>query len=131
MGYRKKFKILVAVFLSLGFFSNSALAEVCFCGKYCLHGLQPEANPKANSLFHVRCLDNLCKSCDLEEAQTPKATKFKTQAFNLKILDTPFIPFALFNYSSAYHILINFDSFYIFGAISSSPIYLQKHSLLC
>ena len=131
MGYRKTFNILVALFLALGVFANSALAEACFCGQACLHGLQPKAKTKINFLFHMRCSGTLCKSCDLENGRTLKAANSATQTVNVRILDTAFILSTLLVYPSTYHILEDFDSFYACGTVPSSLIYLQKSPLLC
>jgi hypothetical protein len=131
MGYRKTFNIVVALFLALGVFANSALAEACLCGQACLHSLQPKAKTKINFLFHMRCSGTLCKSCDLEKDQTLKAANSATQTLNVKILDTAFILSTLLDYPSIYHILKDFDSFYACGTVPSSPIYLQKLSLRC
>ena len=131
MEYRKTFKILVALFLVLGVFANSALAEACFCGQACLHGLQSKAKIKVNFLFHMRCSGTLCKSCDLEKGQTLKAANSATRTLNVKTLDTAFILSTLLDYPSTNHIFKDFDSFYACATVPSSPIYLQKLSLLC
>ena len=130
MKYRKIFKISVALFLVLGVFANSALAEACFCGQACFHGLQPKAKIKVNFLFHMRCSGTLCKSCDLEKGQELKAANSATRTLNVKILDTAILS-TLFDYPSTYHILKDFDTFCARRAIPSSPIYLQNLSILC
>jgi hypothetical protein len=131
MGYQKTFKILFALLLAFGVFTNSALAEACFCGQACLHGLQPKAMTKINFLFHMRCSGTVCKSCDLEKGQTIKAANSAKQAPNVKILDTAFILSTLLAYPSANDILKEFDSFYACGTVPSSLIYLQNIPLLC
>lgn len=131
MVYRKTFNILVALFLLLAVFTNSAMAGACFCGQACLHSLQPKAKTKVNILFHMLCIGYLCKSCELEKVQTLKAASSSTHKLNVKILDTAFIPSTLHDFPSTYHILKNFDSFYTYRAIPSSPIYLQNLSILC
>ena len=131
MGYRKTFNISVTLFLVLTVFANSALAEVCFCGQACLHGLQPKAKIKINFLLHMRCSGIPCKSCDLEKGQTLKAANSAARTLNVKILDTAFILPTLLDYPATYHILRGFDLFYACRAIPSSPIYLQNLSILC
>ena len=131
MEYRKTFKILVALFLVLGVFANSALAEACFCGEACLHGLQPDGKIKVYLPFHMRCSGIPCESCELEKGQTLKAANSINQSLNVKLLDNAFILPTLLDYPPTYHILKNFDSFYARGAIPSSPIYLQNLSILC
>ena len=128
MGYQKTLNILVALFLVLGVFANSALSEACFCGQACMHGPQPKA--KVYFLFHMRCVGMACKSCDLETGQTLKATSSATQTLNVKTLDTAFIVSTLLDYPSTHHILKEIDSFYACATVLSSPIYLQKLSLL-
>jgi len=129
--YQKIFNIFIAVFLSLGVFANGALAEACLCGQACSHGLQAKTKTKIYFLFHMRCPGNLCKTCDLENGQSLKTASSSKQMPNLKILDTPFIPSTLFDYSSTYDHLMCLDSFYVLGVTPSLPIYLKKHSLLC
>jgi len=131
MRHRKTFNILVALFLAFGVFANSALAEACFCGQACLHGLQPEAKIKVNFLFHMRCSGALCKSCDLEKGQTLKAANSATQTLNVKILDTAFILSTPLDYPSTYHVIKGFDSICNYRAIPSAPIFLQNLSVLC
>ena len=131
MGYRKTFNILIALFLVLGVFANSVLAETCFCGQACLHGLKPKAKINLNFLFHMRCPGTMCKSCDLEKGQTLKAPTSATKAPNAKILDTTFILSNLLDYPFPNNILKDFGSFYTCGTVPFSPIYLQKLSLLC
>jgi len=129
MKYRKSIKILATLFLLLNVFANSALAEVCFCGNTCLHSFQTKT--KANSLFHLRCSGNLCKSCDLEKGKIFKAANSTNKALDTKIFDTALIIFAQIDYPSIYHTLEDFDSFYTCKIIVSSPIYIQNLSILC
>jgi hypothetical protein len=131
MGYRKTPNILIALLLVLGVFANSALAEVCFCGEACLHGLQPNAKIKVNFLFHMRCSGIPCKSCQLEKGQTLKAANSRHQPLNVKILDNALILSPLLDYRRTYQILKDFCSFHNLGAIASPPIYLQNLSILC
>jgi len=131
MRHRKTPNILIALLLVLGVFANSALAEACFCGQACLHGFQPNAKIKVNSLFHMRCSGIPCKSCQLEKGQTLKAANSRHQPLNVKILDNAFVLSPLLDYPPTYQILKKFCSFYNRGTIVSSPIYLQNLSILC
>ena len=131
MGYRKTPHILVIVLLTLNVLTNSAVAEVCFCGEVCLHGFQPNANISANSLFHMRCTGVPCQSCQLEKGQTPKAVNSRHHWFHTRILDTLFILSPFRGYQSSYDVLESGYSFYDWGAITSSPVYLQNLSILC
>ncbi len=91
MEYRRKFSILAVLVLVVGVFANSALAQACFCGQACLHGFQPKSKIKVKSLLHMRCSGIPCKSCDLEESQTLRATTHRSQSLDLKSLDAAFI----------------------------------------
>jgi hypothetical protein len=122
---------MIAMFLVLGVFANSALAEVCFCGEACLHGLQPDAEIKVNFLFHMRCSGIPCKGCQLEKGQTLKAVNSRHQPLNVKILDNALIPSAFLVSPSTCLILRNPCSPSNRGAIASSPVYLQNLSILC
>ena len=128
MGYRK---ILVALLLAFGVFANSVLAEACFCGQACPHGLQAKAKLKVDFLFHMRCSGTLCKSCDMEKGQKLKAANSATQTYHVKTFDTVFILPAFLDFPSTYHIPKEFDAFYSYGIIPSSSIYLQNLSILC
>jgi len=131
MGYRKTYSLFVALFLVLSIFATSAFAEACFCGQACLHGLQPKPKKLFNFPFHKRCPDTLCKSCDLEKGQKLKAANASTRTPNVKIYDTAVILSVPFDFPSKYQILKDVNSFYTCETVPSSPIYLQKSSLLC
>jgi len=128
MGFRRKFSVLVVFFLVVGFFTNSALAEVCFCGQACLHGFQPKS--KINITFHMRCPGTLCKSCDLEESLTLRATTHRTQSLDLKRLDAVFIPPPVNDYSFTNGIpkAVQFNQIFL---VPSLPLYLQNLTFLC
>ena len=129
MGFRRKFSILVVLFLVAGVFANSALAEVCFCGQACLHGFQPKS--KINIAFHMRCPGTVCKRCDLEESLTLRATTHRTQPLDLKSLDAVFIPPPVNDYSFTNDIpeIVQFSQ--IFATVPSLPLYLQNLTFLC
>ncbi len=131
MGHRKTPNILVIVLLVLGVLTNSALAEACFCGEACLHVFQPNANISAKTLFHMRCTDVPCQSCQLEKGQTLKAANSRHHSFHTRILDTLFILSPFLDYQSSYDVLESGYSFHDRGAITSSPVYLQNLSILC
>jgi hypothetical protein len=129
MGYRRKFSILVVLFLVAGVFASSAFAEVCFCGQACFHGFQPKS--KINITFHMRCPGTLCKSCDLEESLTLKAINSVTHSFELNSLDAVFIPPPINDYSFTNDIpkVVQFNK--IFVTAPSLPLYLQNLTFLC
>ena len=60
--------------LVIGVFVNSLFPQACLCGEACLHGLQGKSRSSLLFLFHTRCLGTQCKSCDLEDTQTLKAS---------------------------------------------------------
>jgi len=108
------------------------IADACFCGQACLHGLQSKPRIKVNFLFHMRCTGGLCKGCDLEKSQNLKVANHPaTQTPNIKILENAFILSALVDYPSNYHILKHLVPFYVCEIAPSIPIYLKKQSLLC
>ena len=129
MGFRRKFSILVVLFLVAGFFANSALSEVCFCGQACLHVVQPKS--KTNITFHMRCPGTLCKSCDLEESQTLSAISPVTYSFELNGLDIVLIQPLVNDYSFTNDnpILVQFNK--IFVTVPSLSLYLHNLTFLC
>ena len=129
MGYRQRFNILVVMLLVAGVFANSALAEVCFCGKACLHGSQPKL--KINVTFHMRCPGTFCKSCDLEESLTLRATNPVPYSFELKSLDVAFIlpPINDYHFTGDSPKISQFIQTVL--TASSLPLYLQNLTFLC
>lgn len=127
----KFFKTFLLIFLILGVFANAVTAEACFCGRACSHSLQDKTKTRAHLPFHHRCTGSHCKSCDLEEGQSLKASNSKNLTANVKIYDTAFILSTLFDYPSAHYIHKDFDSFYVNLSTLSSPIFLRNLSILC
>ena len=131
MGYRSTINILIALFLVLGITADSALAEACFCGQVCSRVLQPKEKAKLSFLFHARCPDTLCKSCDLEKGKALKGANPSAAIIDFKILGTQLSISTTLDYHS-YGYALNFSSlFYFHGKLPSSPIYLQNLSLRC
>jgi len=129
MKFRRKFSILVVLFLVAGVFANSALAEMCFCGQVCLHVFQPKS--KINITFHMRCPGTLCKSCDLEESLTLRAITPVTHSFELNSLDVVFIQPPVNDYSFT-NDFINLGQFNkIFVTVPSLSLYLHNLTFLC
>ena len=127
----KIFRLFFVQFLIIGFFANSLLPQACFCGEACLHGLQGTAKARSNFLFHTRCSGTQCKSCNLEDVQTLKASNSANSTEKLKTPNTPFI---LSNFSH-YQFNINFIKIFSFRLntyvkVQSSRTYLQNLSLL-
>jgi hypothetical protein len=116
----------------LNIFANGLMAETCFCGNACLHGLQDKTETSASSTFHVRCSGTQCKSCSLEKSQTLKTVNFSSPSGNAKILDTTFIVFVLADSSSTNYTVKGFSSRICACATAPFPLpYLQNLSLLC
>jgi len=129
MGYQKTFKALIILLLFVGFTANCVLAEVCFCGQFCLHDLQPKAKERADFPFHMRCPDALCEGCDMEEGQTVKGSRPSITSIDLKIISATFLISTTFDYQFFSSILIFSGLLFICGKLPSSPLYLQKLSL--
>ncbi len=131
MGNLRVFRMLLVLFLALGIFANGVMAEACFCGEACLHGLQDKAKTRVSSPFHNRCSGSHCNSCNLEDGQTLKAANSSTSTGNLIILDTSFIILILTDYHSNKQFIKGFCSrIYACVKVQSSPTYLQNLSLL-
>jgi hypothetical protein len=94
----KIFRQFFVQFLIIGLFANSLLPHACFCGEDCLHGLQGTAKARPYFLFHARCSGTQCKSCNLEDVKTLKASNAAHSTEQLKTLDTPFL---LSNFSNS------------------------------
>jgi hypothetical protein len=127
----KILRLFFIKFLIIGLFANSLLPQACFCGEACLHGLQGKEKARLSFLFHARCTGTQCKSCNLEDVQTLKASSAAHSTEKLKTLDTPFI---LSNFSD-YQFNINFIKIFFsrlnrYVKVQSPPMYLQNRSLL-
>ena len=131
MERQKAFNILVALFLTLGVFNGSVLAEVCFCGSACAHSLQPTGKIKRAIPFHMRCPCSFCESCGLEKGQTLKASSAAPHVLQAKIHISALTQSDFFDDPSIHPILKNFEFFCTCGTVPSLPIYLKQLSLLC
>jgi hypothetical protein len=125
------FKTLLVIFIILGIFANSVMAQACFCGEACSHSLQGKTTTSTGSPFHHRCSGTHCKSCNLEDGQTLQAKNSPTPASNLNILDTSLLILFLTDHYSNKHTIISFypqnDTFL---RLQSSTIYILNLSLL-
>jgi len=132
MGNRRVFSTLLGLFLILSIFANGVMAEACFCGKACLHGLQDKTETSVSSTFHVRCSGTHCKSCSLEKGRTLKTVNCSSPPGNVKILDTTFIIFVSADSPPTNYTLKGFGSrICACATVPSPPPYLQNLSLLC
>jgi hypothetical protein len=127
----KIFRLLFVKFLIIGLFANSLLPQACFCEEACPHGLQGKATASLSFIFHSRCSGTQCKSCNVEDVQTFKASNAAQLTAKLKSLNTPFI---LFDFSD-YRPNINFIRIFFhrpnkYIEVQSPPTYLQNLSLL-
>ena len=127
---RRIFGALIGLVLILGIFSNGVMAEACFCGQTCSHGLEDISEARANPLFHMRCSGAHCKSCNIEEGQTLKTAKPSSPTGNVKIFDTTCTTSFLIGHPFTTHTFENFGSSYAHVIVPSLPIYLQNLSLL-
>ena len=125
------FRLFFVQFLIIGFFANSLLPQACFCGKACLQGLQGKARPSIIFLFHTRCLGTQCKSCNLEDIQTFKASNGAHSITKTEIPVTPSILSNLSDYHSGIDLIkIVFPYHNKLLKTRSLPAYLQNLSLL-
>jgi len=127
----KIFRLFFVQFLIIGFFANSLLPQACFCGEACLHGLQGTTKARSNFLFHARCSGTQCKSCNLEDVKTLKASNAANSTEKLKTRNTPFILSNFSNYQFNINLItIFFSRLNKYVRVQSSTTYLQNRSLL-
>ena len=127
----KIFRLFFVQFLIIGLFANSLLPQACFCGEACLHGLQGTTKARLSFLFHARCSGTQCKSCNLEDVKTLKASNAVHSTEQLKTLDTPFILSNFSNYQFNINLITTFFSrLNKYVKVQSSPTYLRNLSLL-
>jgi len=127
----KIFRLYFIKFLIIGLFANSLLPQACLCGATCLHGLQGKELSSISSLFHTRCLGTQCKSCNLEDIQTLKASNGAHSITKTEILFAPSILFDLSDYQSNIDLVnIIFPHHIKPLKTRSLPAYLQNLSLL-
>jgi hypothetical protein len=127
----RMFKTLIVIFISLCTFTNGVMAEACFCRGACLHSLQDKTTASTGSPFHHRCSETYCKSCNLEDGQTLRATNSFTPTGNLNILDTSLIIlFLTDHHCDNCTIKIFYPQNDAFLKFQSSTIYILNRSLL-
>jgi hypothetical protein len=129
---RKIFSILIILFFVPGIFINGVMTEACLCIGPCSFGLQDQINVKENSLFHSHHASPHCKSCNVEDGQTLKATVSSTSFGKIKVFDTISIIFILTDHHSHNYIHKSFvPRLYDYGIVTSLPTYLKNLSILC
>jgi len=127
----KIFRLIFVQFLIIGLFASSLLPQACFCGEACLHGLLGKTKARLIFLFHTRCSGNQCKSCNLEEVQTLKASNAAHSTEKLKTFNTP----TILSKFSDYQFNISFIKIFFprpnkYIKVQSPPTYLRNLSLL-
>jgi hypothetical protein len=131
MGKIKVLRQLLALFLILGIYTSGMMADVCLCGQSCSHGLQKDrSETRGKFLFHKRCSETNCKSCNLENGQTLRAANISSSDGNFKIFDTAWIASVLVDYPTTNYYLKTISSTYTSVKVLSSPIYLRNLSFL-
>ena len=127
----KIFRLYFVKFLIIGLFANSLLPQACLCGGTCLHGIQGKEWSSISFLFHTRCLGTQCRSCNLEDIQTLKASNGAHSITKTEIPVTPSILFNLSDYQSGIDLIkIVFPYHNKLLKTRSLPTYLQNLSLL-
>jgi hypothetical protein len=127
---RRSYKILLVLLLVFGIGANGVLAEACFCGQACLHGLQNKSVKQVKSLFHNRCSGTNCKGCNIENGQTLRTVSIDNSKGIAKIFYTAYAISALADYSSYTHPLEGFGSLLAGVTIPTSPFFQQNSPLL-
>jgi hypothetical protein len=132
LGNLKTFRVLIVLILALGIFTNSAMAEICFCGETCSHVFPNSAKKKESFPFHSHCPGMNCKSCNFEDGQVLKAKTAPTKALDFTILYTSIFLAALSPYHLNTHRGDGVTSWIYAGLkVQLTPIYLQNQCLLC
>ena len=127
---RKSYKIFLAVVLVLGICANGALAEACFCGQACSHGLQNKTVKQVKSLFHNRCSGTNCKGCNIENGQTLKTVSTDNPKGIARISYWAPAISALADYSSTIHFFEGIGYAFTGVTIPPSPFFQKNSPLL-
>ena len=130
MRKRRSYKIFLAFVLVLGICSNGVLAEACFCGEDCSHGLQNKSAKQVKSLFHNRCTGTNCKGCSIENGQSLKTVSIDNSTGIAKISHTALVLSVLADCSSPTYIFEGLGSIFTDVAILSSPFFQKNSPLL-
>jgi len=131
LGNFKIFRLYFIKFLIIGLFANSLLPQACLCGGSCLHGLQGKERSSISFLFHTRCLGTQCKSCNLEDIQSLKASNGARSITKTEIIFAPSILFNLSDYQSNNDLIKIIFPLHIKPLKTRTlPAYLQNLSLL-
>ena len=131
LGKVRAFRILFVLLLILGILTNGVIAEACFCGAACMHGLRDKGETRVSSPFHNRCSGTDCKGCNLEGGRTFKATNSCTPNCHGKITDVTPITSILTDSHSGSPIFNGIGTgIHVLVKIQPPPAYLQNLSLL-
>ena len=112
MRLKRSYKIFIAMLLIFGIGVNGVMAEACFCGQACLHGLQNKSTKRVTPLFHNRCNGTNCKGCNVEKGQTLKTVSLDNPTVNAKFFHASYILLALFDYPFTANFFESFESFF-------------------
>lgn len=129
MRLQGKISILAAIPLAFVIFLSTAFANICLCGQICTHSLQSSSRVN-NFPIHLRCVNDLCKSCDLENGQTFKAPNASAYSIGLENIEFWIIPSpfqTLFRHNATQS---HFHFKKPFAAGQFSPIYLQNLTII-
>ena len=128
----RTFRVLPVLILLFGIFTNSVMAETCFCGEACSHDFKNNVKKKIKFPFHNHFVGTHCRSCNMEDGQTLKARNSSSPTGNLKLPDTTLFISTLNTYPSNNHIIRGFtDRIYAFAKVQPPTIYLKNCSRLC
>ena len=131
MGNLRAFRVLIVLFLTLGIFTNSVMAEICFCGEACSHVFPNNVKRKEIFPFHNHCVGTHCKSCNFEDGQALKGKNPSSKAPNFLVFNTPTFIFTLTTYHLNNHLGDGVTSWICTGGkVQFTPIYLQNRCLL-
>ncbi len=130
MKYRKAFSALLSLFLLLVAFLGCVLAEACFCGGACAHGLHAKTHVKTHIRFHHRCPDASCKSCNIENGHTLQTAGGPKQTAAAHGLTIQFLPTISHEPPSKAPFFEKYCAACTARTLSSPPIYIQNSSLI-
>lgn len=127
----KIFRLVFVQFFFIGLFANILFPQACFCGEACLHGIPGKTWARLIFPFHPRCAGTQCRSCNLENVQTLKASNAAHWTKQRNTLKTPYIFSNFSDHRFNVHFIKFFPSrFTKYVKVQSPPTYLQNLCLL-
>lgn len=133
---RKIFSVVLALLLSISFFSNSMATQDGCIGDCCkdsyMLGLQENAQAKLRSPIHWSCSGTHGNPCDLENCRTLDISDSSTLLVRMEPRNPNSIIIIVNDTISNTHLLKGSEGYlHIRVKNRSRPIYLQNLSLLC